>query len=150
MASHTAAYTLLAEQLDAYGLDVEAIKVRLKNQKIETPSWGYANSGTRFKAFAWPGAAVTTTQKIDDAAMVQKLTGVAPLVAIHIPWDRPDDGDYRAVRDYAAERGLRIGGVNPNVFQDDEYKLGSLTNPDPAIQERALERCIASTLKRAK
>lgn len=142
MSNHTAAYEVLVQQLTDNGLDVEAIKRRLKNQKIETPSWGYANSGTRFKAFAWPGAAVTTPQKLDDASMVHKLTGVAPLVAIHIPWDRPEDGDYAAVRQYADEKGLRIGGVNPNVFQDDEYKFGSLTNPDPAIQERALERCI--------
>jgi L-rhamnose isomerase/sugar isomerase len=142
MSNHSAAYDVLAGQIAASGLDVEAIKTRLKNQKIETPSWGYANSGTRFKAFAWPGAAVTTPQKLDDAAMVHKVTGVAPLVAIHIPWDRPADGDYAAVRQYAAERGLGIGGVNPNVFQDDEYKLGSLANPDAAIQERALDRCI--------
>lgn len=142
MTSHTAAYQLLAESLNEQGLDVDAIKTRLKNQKIETPSWGYANSGTRFKAFAWPGAATTTTEKLDDAAMVHKLTGVAPLVAIHIPWDRPADGDYQAVRQYASAHGLRIGGVNPNVFQDDEYKFGSLTNPDPAIQERALDVCI--------
>lgn len=142
MSNHSAAYDLLAQQLADSGLDITSIKARLKNQKIETPSWGYANSGTRFKAFAWPGAAVTTPQKLDDAAMVHKVTGIAPLVAIHIPWDRPEGGDYAAVRQYAAERGLRIGGVNPNVFQDDVYKLGSLANPDPAIQERALDTCI--------
>jgi len=142
--NHKDAYAILAEQLADAGLDVEAIKQRLTDQRIETPSWGYANSGTRFKAFAWPGAAVTTSEKLDDAAMVQKLTGVAPIVAIHIPWDRPADGDYKGLRQYAADKGLRIGGVNPNVFQDNEYKLGSLTNPDPAIQEQALDRCIES------
>ncbi len=136
------AYQILAGQLDAQGLDVEHIKDRLKAQKLETGSWAYANSGTRFKAFAWPGAAVTTPQKLDDAAMVHKMTGICPSVAIHIPWDRPADGDYRAVRQYAAEHGLRIGGVNPNVFQEDDYKLGSIVNPDAAVQEKALDHCI--------
>jgi L-rhamnose isomerase/sugar isomerase len=135
-------YQILAEQLDAHGLDVESIKERLKKQTVETASWAYANSGTRFKAFAWPGAAVTTKEKLDDAAMVNRLTGITPSVAVHIPWDRPADNDFNAVRQYAHERGLRIGGVNPNVFQDDEYKLGSLTHPDAAIQERALDHCI--------
>ena len=92
--SHRAAYNVLADQLAADGIDVEAVKSALKRQHIETPSWGYANSGTRFKAFAWPGAATTTQQKLDDAAMVQKMTGVAPSVAIHIPWDKPADDDY--------------------------------------------------------
>jgi len=135
-------YQILAEQLTAQGLDVEKIKERLKKQTVETASWAYANSGTRFKAFAWPGAAVTTKQKLDDAAMVNRLTGITPSVAVHIPWDRPADNDFAAVRQYADEHGLRIGGVNPNVFQDDEYKLGSLTNPDPATQERAVDHCI--------
>ncbi len=135
-------YQILAEQLDAQGLDVEVIKERLKKQTIETASWAYANSGTRFKAFSWPGAAVTTKEKLDDAAMVHRLTGVTPAVAVHIPWDRPADNDFNAVRQYAESHGLRIGGVNPNVFQDDPYKLGSLTNPDPAIQEQALDHCI--------
>lgn len=136
------AYAILADQLSAAGLDVERIKSRLKAQQIETASWAYANSGTRFKTFAWPGSAVTTPQKLDDAAMVNKLTGVCGSVAVHIPWDRPADNDYKAVRQYAAERGLRIGGVNPNVFQDDEYKLGSLCSPDAGVQERALDHCI--------
>ncbi len=136
------AYEVLVEELTAQGLDVEMIKERLKKQTVETASWAYANSGTRFKAFAWPGAAVTTKQKLDDAAMVNKLTGITPAVAVHIPWDRPADNDFNAVRQYAEAHGLRIGGVNPNVFQDDEYKLGSLTHPDPAIQERALDACI--------
>ncbi len=141
-ADHQAAYDLLAAQLDKAGLDVESIKNTLKQQRIETPSWGYANSGTRFKAFAWPGAATTTAQKLDDAAMVHKMTGVAPTVAIHIPWDKPADEDYAAMSQYAQARGIHIGAVNPNVFQDDEYKLGSFGNPDPGIQERALDHVI--------
>lgn len=142
MTTHQAAYELLAEQLTGAGVDVGAVKAALKRQHIETPSWGYANSGTRFKAFAWPGAATTTQQKLDDAAMVHKMTGIAPSVAIHIPWDRPADEDYTAMRQYAEAQGITIGAVNPNVFQDDEYKLGSLGNPDPAVQERALDHIL--------
>ena len=103
MSHSTSAYHLLAEQLEEYGININGVKDALKQQRIETPSWGYANSGTRFKAFPWPGAAVTTRQKIDDAAMVQRMTGIAPSVAIHIPWDKPEDGDYVAMRQYAEE-----------------------------------------------
>ena len=142
MATQRAAYELLAEQLTAEGIDVEAVKAALKHQHIETPSWGYANSGTRFKAFAWPGAARTTPEKLDDAAMVHKMTGIAPTVAIHIPWDKPEKDDYTAMRQYAEAQGIRIGAVNPNVFQDDEYKLGSFGNPDAGIQERALDHVL--------
>ncbi len=142
MTHHRAAYDVLEETLAASGIDVEAAKVALKRQHIETPSWGYANSGTRFKAFAWPGAATTTQEKLDDAAVVHKMTGIAPSVAIHIPWDTPADGDYEAMRQYAAERGVAIGAVNPNVFQDDEYRLGSLANPDRGNQERALDHIL--------
>lgn len=142
MANHTKAYEVLAEALAAQGIAVDAVKSALKAQKIETPSWGYANSGTRFKAFPWPGAATTTRQKMDDAAMVHKMTGIAPSVAIHIPWDKPEDGDYTAMRQYAEAQGVKIGAVNPNVFQDVEYKLGSLGNPDPGAQEQALDHLL--------
>ena len=110
----------------------------LSRQSIETPSWGYGNSGTRFKTFAWPGAANDVWQKIDDAAHVHALTGVADGVAIHIPWDRVPD--YRALAAYAEERGVRIGAVNPNVFQDDAFKLGSLCHPEATVRQRALDR----------
>jgi L-rhamnose isomerase/sugar isomerase len=142
MSSHRAAYELLAESLQAQGTDVAAVKAALKQQRIETPSWGYANSGTRFKAFAWPGAATTTRQKLDDAATVHQFTGVAPSVAVHIPWDKPEDGDYAAMCQYAESRGVTIGAVNPNVFQDDAYKLGSLGNPSPAVGEMALDHIL--------
>lgn len=142
MSKHQAAYALLAEQLEEDGIDIEAVKEALKQQRIETPSWGYANSGTRFKAFPWPGAASTTREKIDDAAMVHRMTGIAPSVAVHIPWDKPEDGDYVAFCQYAESQGLRIGAVNPNVFQDEEYKLGSLGNPDGAVREQALDHIL--------
>ena len=142
MSSHRAAYEVLAADLAEQGIDVEAVKTAVKHHKIETPSWGYANSGTRFKAFAWPGAALTTHEKMDDAAMVHKMTGIAPTVAIHIPWDKPEDNDYTAMRQYAEAQGVKIGAVNPNVFQDDEYRLGSLGNPDRGIQEQALDHIL--------
>ena len=135
-------YAALVDALSAQGLDVAAIKAALKAQRIETPSWGYANSGTRFKAFAWPGAARTTREKLDDAAMVHRMTGIAPSVAVHIPWDKPEDGDYTGMCQYAESRGITIGAVNPNVFQDDQYRLGSLGNPDRSIQESALDHML--------
>ncbi len=142
MSHHNKAYSILADELQEQGIDLNAVKEALKEQHIETPSWGYANSGTRFKAFAWPGAATTTRQKMDDAAMVQKMTGIAPTVAIHIPWDKPEDDDYVAMRQYAEQQGIRIGAVNPNLFQDDEYRLGSLGHPDPAIRQRAIDHIL--------
>ena len=125
----------------SFGVEQEIDKA-LKAQHIETPSWGYANSGTRFKAFAWPGAARTTREKLDDAAMVHKMTGIAPSVAVHIPWDKPEDGDYAGMCQYAESKGITIGAVNPNVFQDDQYRLGSLGNPDPNVQEEALDHML--------
>jgi L-rhamnose isomerase/sugar isomerase len=135
-------YKLLVESLTKQGLEIDQIKKALKSQQIETPSWGYANSGTRFKNFPWPGAARTTREKIDDAAMVQKMTGIAPSVAIHIPWDKPEDGDFMGFRQYADQKGIQIGAVNPNVFQDNEYRLGSLGNPNPAYRELALDHLL--------
>jgi L-rhamnose isomerase/sugar isomerase len=136
------AYEILVENLATQGIDVEQVKAVLKQQHIETPSWGYANSGTRFKAFAWSGAATTTQQKLDDAAMAHKMTGIAPTVAVHIPWDRPKDDDYAGMCQYAEAQGIRIGAVNPNVFQDDQYRLGSLGNPDSGVQEQALDHLL--------
>ena len=107
----------------------------LQAQRIETPSWGYGNSGTRFKTFAAPGAARDIWEKLDDAAEVQRLTGIAPGVALHIPWDEVED--YAELKKYASERGLHIGAINPNVFQDEEYRLGSVTHPDDDVREKA-------------
>ena len=135
-------YTLLTDQLSAQGLDVPAVEAALKAQHIETPSWGYANSGTRFKVFPWPGAARTTPEKLDDAATVHKFTGIAGSVALHIPWDKPEDGDYDAVRQYAEARGIQVGAINPNVFQDEVYRLGSLGHPSAATRELALDHII--------
>ncbi|HLV74086.1 L-rhamnose isomerase/sugar isomerase [Actinomadura hallensis] len=120
--------------------DTGAVKEALRRQQIETPSWAYGNSGTRFKVFAQQGVPRTPQEKIDDAAQVHRFTGVAPRVAVHIPWDRVDD--YAALAAYAEERGVRIGAVNTNVFQDDDYMLGSVTNPDPAVRRKALDHLL--------
>lgn len=140
--STAAEYDRFASQPSLRDLDLDTVKAALKAQRIETPSWGYANSGTRFKAFPWPGAATTTRQKLDDAAMVHKMTGIAPSVAIHIPWDVPEDGDYVGMREYAAAQAITIGAVNPNVFQDEAYRLGSLGNPDGSVREQALDHLV--------
>ncbi|WP_329258858.1 L-rhamnose isomerase [Actinoallomurus sp. NBC_01490] len=116
--------------------DTKTVKAALRSQRIETPSWAYGNSGTRFKVFAQEGVPRTPREKIDDAAQVHRFTGVAPSVALHIPWDRVDD--YAGLAAYARERGVRIGAINSNVFQDNDYMLGSVTNPDPAVRKKAL------------
>ncbi|GLZ10807.1 L-rhamnose isomerase [Actinomadura sp. NBRC 104425] len=120
--------------------EISAVKDALRRQHIETPSWAYGNSGTRFKVFPQPGVPRTPQEKIDDAAQVHRFTGVAPSVALHIPWDTVDD--YAALAAYAQERGVRIGAINSNVFQDDDYKLGSVTNPDPAVRKKALNHLL--------
>ncbi|NJP44399.1 L-rhamnose isomerase [Actinacidiphila epipremni] len=124
--------------------ELPAVKAALKSQRIETPSWAYGNSGTRFKVFAQAGVPRDPYEKLDDAARVQEATGVAPVVALHIPWDKVDD--YAGLAGYAAERGLTLGAINANVFQDDDYKLGSVTHPDPAVRRKALDHlmeCVA-------
>ena len=108
----------------------------LRRQRIELPSWAFGNSGTRFKVFTQQGVPRDPFEKIDDAAQVHRYTGVAPSVALHIPWDRVDD--YGALAAHAASRGVRLGTINANVFQDDDYRLGSVANPDPDVRKKAL------------
>ncbi|MGW1035832.1 L-rhamnose isomerase [Streptomyces antibioticus] len=116
--------------------DLAAVKAALKTQAVETPSWAYGNSGTRFKVFAQPGVPRTPQEKLDDAAQVHAFTGVAPTVALHIPWDRVED--YSALAKHAEDRGVRLGAINSNTFQDDAYKLGSVCHPDPAVRRKAV------------
>ena len=120
--------------------DTAQVKAALRTQHIETPSWAYGNSGTRFKVFAQQGVPRTPQEKIDDAAQVHRFTGVAPTVALHIPWDRVDD--YAALAAHAHDRGVGLGAINSNVFQDDDYMLGSVTNPDPAVRKKALNHLL--------
>src|SRR5436189_575769 len=112
---------------------------RLRRLEIETPSWGYGNSGTRFHVYPWPGAARDVRERIADAGLVHRLTGCCPSVAIHIPWDAVDD--YGELHRYAEEQGVRIGAVNPNLFGDDAYRLGSLCHPDAAVRAQASRHC---------
>ncbi len=116
--------------------DLSTVKAALRHQRIETPSWGYANSGTRFKVFPQEGVPRTPHEKIDDAATVHRLTGIAPVVALHIPWDRVDD--FTELAKYAAGQGVEIGAINANVFQDNDYRLGSVCHPDPGIRRKAV------------
>jgi L-rhamnose isomerase/sugar isomerase len=116
--------------------DLTAVKDALRNHQIELPSWAFGNSGTRFKVFGQPGVPRNPHEKADDAAQVHKYTGVAPVMAVHIPWDKVDD--YAALSAHAHDNGIRIGAVNANVFQDDDYKLGSVCNPDPKSRKKAL------------
>src|ERR1043165_4155484 len=116
--------------------DSRAGRAALRAQHIETPSWAFGNSGTRFKVFTQQGVPRTAYEKVDDAATVHRYTGVAPSVALHIPWDTVDD--YAALAAHARDRGISIGAINPNVFQEDDYRLGSVCNPDPAVRRKAL------------
>ena len=120
-------------------MNANEVLERLKRLEIETPSWGYGNSGTRFHVYPWPGAARDVRERIDDAALVHRLTGCCPSVALHIPWDAVDD--YGDLRRYAEEQGVRIGAINPNLFGDDEYRLGSLCHPDAVVRAQALQHC---------
>jgi L-rhamnose isomerase/sugar isomerase len=115
----------------------EGIAAQLEALAVEVPSWAYGNSGTRFKVFGSPGTARTVEEKVDDAATVHRFTGLAPTVALHIPWDTVDD--YAVLRKHAEDSGVALGTINSNTFQDDDYKLGSLTHTDPRIRRKAVQ-----------
>jgi L-rhamnose isomerase/sugar isomerase len=113
----------------------------LRSQRIETPSWAYGNSGTRFRVFPQEGVPRTAYEKIADAAAVHRFTGVAPSVALHIPWDSVDD--YADLAKYAEDLGISLGTINANVFQDADYRLGSVCHPDARVRSKALEHLLA-------
>lgn len=129
------AYALFEEQQLNRGIVLEQVRARLKAFQVETPSWGYGDSGTRFKVFKKNGVPRNPFEKLEDAAQVHKFTGLCPSVAIHIPWDQVDD--FGKLNHHAEELGLSIGAVNPNLFQEDDYMLGSVTNSDPQVRKRA-------------
>ena len=117
-----------------------AVAAGLDQLAIELPSWAFGNSGTRFKVFAQPGVPRDPYEKILDASRVHAHTGAAPSVALHIPWDKVDD--YGKLAAHAADHGVRIGAINANVFQDDDYRLGSVANPDPAVRRKAVNHLL--------
>jgi L-rhamnose isomerase/sugar isomerase len=109
----------------------------LNEFSIEVPSWAYGNSGTRFKVFTTPGVPRDPFEKISDAAQVNKVTGLVSRVSLHIPWDLVDD--WSALKSFAAENGVAIGAINSNLFQEDDYRLGSLCHPDEAVRRKAVD-----------
>jgi L-rhamnose isomerase/sugar isomerase len=120
--------------------DHASVKAALHAMRIETPSWAYGNSGTRFKVYAQPGVPRDAYEKVADAAMVHRLTGAAPSVALHIPWDRVED--YADLARHARDEGIAIGAINPNVFQDNDFKLGSVCHPDPGVRRKAIDHLL--------
>lgn len=128
-------YHELSAKLEEGGVDVEDVEKRLRAQEIETPSWAYGAQGTRFATFVQPGLPRDVFERFEDAAYVHQLTGICPAVAIHIPWDSVDD--FAALSAHASDLGIRIGAVNPNLFQAAEFRLGSVCNPDAWVRERA-------------
>jgi len=122
---------------DATAADAAArVAAAITQLEIETPSWGYGNSGTRFKVFPQPGVPRNPFEKVEDASIVARYTGVAKSIALHIPWDRVDD--FSGLAAFARERGVRIGGINSNTFQDEDYKLGSLCHPSARVRSKAI------------
>jgi L-rhamnose isomerase / sugar isomerase len=122
------------------GRSRDQVKQLLRTQQIELPSWAFGNSGTRFKVFPQPGVPRSPYEKIDDAATVHRFTGVSPNVALHIPWDKVDD--YGQLAKHAEAQGVRLGTINANVFQDNDYRLGSVCHPDPAVRRKALDHLL--------
>ena len=122
--------------------ELDRIAGALDRLQIELPSWGFANTGTRFGKYLQPAAAVTTEEKISDAGHVHALTGSCPTVALHVAWDFPGGlEDAGTVAGFAKAHGLRPGAINPNLFQDQEYKHGSFGNPSKDVRARALAHC---------
>jgi L-rhamnose isomerase / sugar isomerase len=117
-----------------------AVKETIKRLGIEVPSWAYGNSGTRFKVFSQLGVPRDPYEKIADAAQVNKFTGAVPTVALHIPWDKVKD--YAHFAAYAKDLGVTLGTINSNTFQDDQYKLGSVCNPDPKVRKMAVNHLL--------
>ncbi len=133
-------YQLFERQQRDRGIDLDQVIAKCKTLEIETPSWGYGDSGTRFKVFQKEGVPRNPFEKIEDAAEVHRVTGLAPRVAIHIPWDQVED--FTELKEHAAAHGIEIGAVNPNLFQEDEYQFGSLCNVDPAIRRKAIDHIL--------
>ena len=119
---------------------VDAVQSALRQLRIETPSWAFGNSGTRFKVFAQQGVPRDAFEKVADAATVHRFTGCAPSVALHIPWDAVDD--YGKLAAHANDCGITLGTVNSNTFQDNDYMLGSIAHPDADIRQKAVRHLL--------
>ena len=125
------------------GRDAERVWAALDGFRIEVPSWGFANTGTRFGKFVQGGAATTIEEKFSDAAEVNALTGASPTVALHVLWDLPGGkADVPAIQALEKKYGVRSGSINPNLFQDAEYKYGSIANPSSEIRKKALDHLL--------
>ncbi len=122
------------------GTDMARVRSRLMAQTIGTPSWGYADSGTRFHVWRRPWSPRNLEEKLQDAAQVQKYTGICPYIDLHTAWDAADD--WKAVRTYAESLGLKIGAVNPHLFADNDYVLGTVCNPDERIRRKSLAKLL--------
>jgi L-rhamnose isomerase/sugar isomerase len=122
-------------------VDESEVREVLAHQRIETPSWAFGNSGTRFKVFPQAGVPRDPYEKVADAATVHRFTGAAPSVALHIPWDAVPD--YGRLARHATDLGVRLGTINANVFQDNDYMLGSVTHPDPRVRRKATDHLLA-------
>jgi L-rhamnose isomerase/sugar isomerase len=118
----------------------DSLIAALRELVVETPSWGYGDSGTRFGVFPQAGRPRDVFERVDDAAEVHRLTGTAGAVALHFPWDAVED--LATLRRHVEERGLGVGAVNPNLFQDQQYRLGSVSHPDAAVRDKAVEHML--------
>jgi L-rhamnose isomerase / sugar isomerase len=130
----------LVRRLSDSGRDIDSITRALSAFEVETPSWGYGDSGTRFATFQQAGRPRNVFERLEDAAQVHRLTGAAPAVALHFPWDAVED--VGELRRWVEQLGLRVGAVNPNLFQDPDYRLGSITNPDERVRRKALDHLL--------
>lgn len=127
------------------GCETDQVWAALDGFRIEVPSWGFANTGTRFGKFVQGGAATTIEEKFADASQVNKLTGASPTVALHVLWDLPGGkADVPAIRALEKKYGVKSGSINPNLFQDAEYKYGSIANPSSEIRKRSLDHLLDS------
>ena len=125
--------------------DVGKVWRALDDFRIELPSWGFANTGTRFGKFVQDGAATTIEEKFSDAAQVNALTGASPTISLHLLWDMPGGmKDVAAIQELQAKHDVRVGSVNPNLFQDLKYKYGSIANPSAEVREIALAHLLDS------
>ncbi len=135
-------FEALGNVLTERGIDVNQVSEALKQQVIELPSWAVGNSGTRYGVFREDGAARNIWDKIEDCAEIQRVVGVCPVMASHVLWDVTDDGRYEPVREYAAERGLKIGTVHPNTFMGQQFKLGSICSPDKQVRQATIDHFV--------